>query len=102
MSPKKRRTPRKHTVHPTDPRYNVSQYGRGTDPPYMQKMRRLHLKTVDDTIFRKVYHDKEGAYIHAIDGQGNEYKLRVRELDKIAKGNMFEVPLSHPDCPKPI
>ena len=29
MSPKKRRSPRKHTVHPKDPRYKVNQYGRG-------------------------------------------------------------------------
>lgn len=27
--PRERRTPRRHTVHTHDPRYNVSQYGRG-------------------------------------------------------------------------
>lgn len=29
MSKKRRRTPKRHTVHTRDPRYNVDQYGRG-------------------------------------------------------------------------
>ena len=59
-------------------------------------MRKLHLKTVDDMVWRRVYHDDTGAYVIFSDDQGNEDKLYVRELSKIKKGNVFEVPQGHP------
>jgi hypothetical protein len=96
MSRRKRKTPRRHTVHTAHQRYNVNQYPRGTDPPYMQRMRKLHLKTVDDTIWRRVHHDEGGAYIYFSDDMGNQEKLYVRELNKITRGNVFQVPQGHP------
>ena len=41
--PKKRRTPRRHTVHPSHSRYNVNQYPRGTlfAPPKYKKYAQL-------------------------------------------------------------
>jgi hypothetical protein len=79
----KRRSPRKHNVHPRDPRYNVNQYQRGTIyfPPKYQKY--SEIVSLKDPI--QARSSAQGLELEYDTAQKRDKKLRVIRVTSLAK-----------------